>query len=210
MAPPGVLPPRLVVATRNPGKRREFAEIFEPLGTELLEPPDDMPEPVEDGETFEANALIKARATYAATGLPAFADDSGIAVAALGGRPGVRSARYAGERASDEENLALLLREMAAHPGAAERAAAYVAAIAYVDGSGEPGRDGLVVEARCEGALIETPRGAGGFGYDPVFVPTDTGPADERTMAELSPAEKHAISHRGRAARLLVARLGPA
>ncbi|UJA19678.1 RdgB/HAM1 family non-canonical purine NTP pyrophosphatase [Thermoleophilia bacterium SCSIO 60948] len=204
------LPPRLVVATRNPGKRREFAEIFEPHGTELLAPPDEMPEPVEDGETFEANALIKARATHAATGLPAFADDSGIAVAALGGRPGVRSARYAGEHATDEENLDLLLSELAPYTDPARRGAAYVAAIAYVDGSGEPGRDGVVVEARCEGVLIGERRGGGGFGYDPVFVPLDTGPADERTMAELSPAEKHAISHRGRAARLLVERLqGP-
>ena len=208
------LPSRLVVATRNEGKRREFAEIFQghcPRGPgqggvadpELLAPPADMPEPVEDGETFEANALIKARAANAATGLPAMADDSGIAVEALGGRPGVRSARYAGEHASDAENLALLLDEMAALRDPVERRAAYVAAIAYVDGSGEE----VTVEARCEGALIEAPRGDGGFGYDPVFVPLDTGPEDSRTMAELDSSEKHAISHRGRAARALVERL---
>jgi XTP/dITP diphosphohydrolase len=129
--------------------------------------------------------------------MPAIGDDSGIAARALGGRPGVRSARYAGEEASDQENLDKLLREVA--EAGPDRRVAYVCAIAFVD---ENGRE-QVFEARCEGDLTLEPRGAGGFGYDPAVIPLDTGPGDERTMAELSPAEKHAISHRGRAARLL-------
>ena len=121
---------------------------------------------------------------------------------ALGGRPGIHSARYGGEGASDEENLAKLLREVAA--AGEERRAAYVCALALVDEDGAE----HVFEGRCEGRLIEEPRGEGGFGYDPAFVPDDTGPGDERTMSELSHAEKNAISHRGRAARLLAAHLG--
>jgi XTP/dITP diphosphohydrolase len=152
--------------------------------------------PPEEGETFAENALAKARAARAATGLPAIADDSGITARALGGRPGVRSARYAGEGASDEQNLALLLEEMR---GAEDRRVAYVCALAYVADDGSE----TLVEGRCEGQLAERPRGSGGFGYDPAFVPLDTGPDDERTMAELAPEEKHAISHRGRAARAL-------
>ena len=135
---------------------------------------------------------MKARAAHAATGLAAIGDDSGIEARALGGRPGVRSARYAGPEASDAENLQLLLREL---DGAEDRAVAYVCVLAYVD----PRRE-RVFEGRCEGELALEPRGAGGFGYDPAFVPVGTGAGDDRTMAELSPAEKHAISHRGRAA----------
>jgi XTP/dITP diphosphohydrolase len=193
-------PPRkLVLATRNDHKVRELGEILS--GVELVPLPPETSMPAETAETFEGNALIKARAAREATGEPAIADDSGIAAAALGGRPGVRSARYAGPRASDEENLELLLREL---DGATDRSAAYVCAMAYVGPEGEE----LTVEGRCEGVLAERPRGSGGFGYDPAFVPDDTGPNDERTMAELSPAEKHAISHRGRAARALAERLG--
>jgi XTP/dITP diphosphohydrolase len=193
-------PPRkLVLATRNDHKLRELGEILS--GVELVPLPPETSMPAETAETFEGNALIKARAAREATGEPAIADDSGIAAAALGGRPGVRSARYAGPRASDEENLELLLREL---DGAADRSVAYVCAMAYVGPAGEE----LTVEGRCEGVLAERPRGSGGFGYDPAFVPDDTGPNDERTMAELSPAEKHAISHRGRAARALAERLG--
>ena len=114
----------------------------------------------------------------------------------------MRSARYAGEGASDEENLELLLAELEPHP---DRSAAYVCAMAYVDP--ETGTE-LVCEAQCRGVVIATPRGSGGFGYDPAFVPVDTGPDDRRTMAELSAADKHAISHRGRAARRLAERLG--
>jgi len=191
---------RLAVATRNEHKLRELGEILG--GIELVPLPDGVELPPETGETFAANALAKARAAHAATGLSAIADDSGIEARALGGRPGVRSARYAGEGAGDEANLALLLREM---EPAADRAVAYVCALAFVGGGEE-----RLFEGRCEGELARTPRGTGGFGYDPAFVPADTGPGDDRTMAELEPDEKHAISHRGRAARLLAEHLGVA
>ncbi len=130
------------------------------------------------------------------------ADDSGIAAEDLGGAPGIYSARYAGVGASDEVNLDKLLREVGAAGG--ERRAAYVCAIALIDEHGSE----QVFEARCEGRLLDERRGQGGFGYDPAFVPDDTGPDDERTYAELSAAEKNAISHRGRAMRLLAAHLG--
>ncbi len=190
---------RLVVATRNEHKLRELAEIL--AGIQLVELPTGVKLPPETGQTFGENALIKARAALEATGEPAVADDSGISAPALGGRPGVRSARYAGEDATDEENLALLISELA---GTADRSVAYVCAIAHIDEAG----DEQLFEGRCEGELTSEPRGTGGFGYDPAFVPRDTGARDGRTMAELSPAEKHAISHRGRAARLLAAHLG--
>jgi XTP/dITP diphosphohydrolase len=190
---------RLVLASRNPHKLRELAEILG--GFELLPLPEEVELPPEDAPDFRGNALIKARAAFNATGLPAIGDDSGIEVAALGGRPGVRSARYAGDGATDAENLAKLLDEVRPH---ADRRAAYVCWIAHVDSPG----GGECFEGRCDGRLIDQPRGDGGFGYDPAFVPDDTGPGDERTMAELLPAEKHAISHRGRAARRLAAALG--
>jgi XTP/dITP diphosphohydrolase len=183
---------RAVVATHNQDKLRELGEILASL--ELVPLPDEVELPPEEGETFADNALAKARAAHAITGMAAIADDSGIEARALGGRPGVRSARYAGPEAGDEENLELLLRELA---GAADRSVAYVCALAYLD---EDGAEHLF-EGRCEGQLAGEPRGSGGFGYDPAFVPDDTGPGDRRTMAELSAAEKHAISHRGRAAR---------
>jgi XTP/dITP diphosphohydrolase len=185
---------RLVVATRNEHKLRELGEILSSV--ELVPLPERVELPPEDGETFADNALSKARSAHAATGLPAIADDSGIEARALGGRPGVRSARYAGRGATDEENLERLLREL---DGAADRSVSYVCVLAYV---GEDG-DERLFEGRCEGSLAPEPRGSGGFGYDPAFVPLDTGPDDARTMAELDPAEKHAISHRGRAARAL-------
>jgi XTP/dITP diphosphohydrolase len=189
---------RVVLATRNEHKLRELAEIL--ADVELTPLPDGAELPPEEGETFAENALAKARAACEATGLPAIGDDSGIEASALGGQPGVRSARYAGPEATDEENLALLLSEV---DGSDDRAVAYVCVLAYVEPSGEE----VVVEGRCEGELATTPRGSGGFGYDPAFVPADTGPDDPRTMAELDPAEKHAISHRGRAGRALAARL---
>ena len=189
---------RVVVATRNEYKLRELAEILD--GLELLRLPDDVALPPEDAETFAENALDKARVAHAATGMPAIADDSGIAARALGGRPGPRSARFAGPTATDEENLNLLLSELEDED---DRSVAYVCALAYVDDDGEQ-----LVEGRCEGTFAETPRGAGGFGYDPAFIPVDTGRGDHRTMAELDPAEKHAISHRGRAARALAEKLG--
>ena len=188
----------IVVATRNPHKLEELGEIL--AGFELEPLPDSVELPPEDGDTFAANALGKARAAHEQTGRPAIADDSGIAAAALGGAPGVRSARYAGEDASDAENLDLLLAEVGR---TGDRAVAYVCVIAYVD---EDGAETLR-EGRCEGRLAESPRGEGGFGYDPAFIPDDLG--NGRTMAELSPAEKHSISHRGRAARALMEAIGP-
>lgn len=185
---------RLVLATRNAHKVREFATLL--AAHEILPLPDDVDLPPETADTFAGNALGKARAAAATTGLPAIADDSGIEAAALGGAPGVRSARYAGEHAADEENLAKLLREA---PSGSPLA--YVCALAYVDGGGGE----QVVEGRCTGTLAQQPRGDGGFGYDPAFLPDDV--ADGRTMAELDPAEKDAISHRGRAARALLALL---
>jgi len=185
---------RVVVSTRNEHKLRELREILDSV--ELVPLPPDVELPPEDAETFAENALDKARAAHAATGMAAVADDSGISARALDGRPGPRSARFAGPDATDEENLNLLMSELA---GTDDRSVAYVCALAYVD---EDGNERLV-EGRCEGTLAEQPRGTGGFGYDPAFVPLDTGPDDDRTMAELEPDEKHAISHRGRAARKL-------
>lgn len=185
---------RIVVATRNEHKLREIGEILD--GAELVPLPAGVELPPEQGETFADNALAKARAAHEATGEAAIADDSGIEAGALGGAPGTRSARFAGPGATDEENLSLLLREMAGHP---DRRVAYVCAVAYVGPDGEE----RLFEGRCEGTLATEPRGSGGFGYDPAFVPDDTGPGDDRTMAELGPAEKHAVSHRGRAFRKL-------
>jgi XTP/dITP diphosphohydrolase len=186
----------LVLATRNDHKLRELSELMRPYELEPL--PDGVELPPETGTTFADNALSKARAAAAATGRPAVADDSGIEASALRGAPGVWSARYAGEGATDEENLAKLLLEV---PEDGDRRVAYVCALSYV----EPGGREEIVHGRCEGRLAAEPRGDGGFGYDPAFIPDDY--PDERTMAELSPEEKDAISHRGRAARTLVARL---
>ena len=185
---------RLVLATRNPHKVRELRALLPGLDLEPL--PTGVELPPETGSTFAENALTKARASAGATGATSIADDSGIEAAALGGRPGVRSARYAGEHASDEENLAKLMGELA---GGDDRRVAYVCVLAYVDPSGVE----ACFEGRCEGILVSIPRGTGGFGYDPAFVPS--GRDDGRTMAELAPGEKHAISHRGRAAAALAA-----
>ena len=191
----------MILATANEHKLRELREALPGLEIEPL--PAAVELPPEEGETFAENALGKARAAAAATGRTAIADDSGIEAAALAGRPGVRSARFAGEGASDEQNLRKLLAEVDGQPS---RRVAYVCAIALVSPDGAE----RVFEGRCEGTLAEVPRGDGGFGYDPAFVPYDTGPGDERTMAELSPDEKHAISHRGRAARALAEHLAEA
>ena len=188
---------RLVLATRNEHKLRELSELMRPYELDAL--PADVELPPETGTTFADNALAKARAAAAAAGRPAIADDSGIEAAALGGAPGVWSARYAGEGATDEENLEKLLREV---PADGDRRVAYVCALAYV----EPGGREEIVHGRCEGTLAGEPRGEGGFGYDPAFVPDDFN-GDDRTMAELTPIEKDAISHRGRAARTLVRNL---
>jgi XTP/dITP diphosphohydrolase len=184
---------RLLLATRNAHKLRELARLMESYGIDPL--PEQVVLPPEDGETFAANALAKARAAAAATGRPAIADDSGIEAAALGGRPGIYSARYAGLGATDAQNLAKLLAE-----APAGSPLAYVCALAYVDPAGGEER---VFEGRCTGTLAASPRGEGGFGYDPAFLPDDE-PSD-RTMAELTDDEKDAISHRGRAARALLA-----
>ena len=182
---------RLVLATRNEHKLRELQQILPEL--ELVPLPPDVELPPETGDTFAENAAIKAEAAARATGGPALADDSGIEAAALGGAPGVRSARFAGERASDQQNLDRLLREVT--PDSDPRLA-YVCVIAY---AGEAGAEPVLFEGRCTGTITHAPRGDGGFGYDPAFVPDDRD--DGLTMAELDPADKDAISHRGRAAR---------
>lgn len=190
----------MIFATGNRHKLREMRELLP--GVELEALPEGVELPPEDGESFAAIALEKARAAHQATGEPALADDSGIGAVALGGRPGIHSARYGGEGASDEENLAKLLREVAAAGG--ERGAFYTCALALIETDGAE----HVFEARCEGHLTEEPRGEGGFGYDPAFVPEATGPEDRRTMSELGQAEKNEISHRGLAARQLAEHLG--
>lgn len=186
----------MIFATANKHKLREMRELLP--GSELVPLPENVELPPEEGDSFAQIALEKARAAHVATGKAAIGDDSGIEAAGLSGRPGIHSARYGGPGASDEENLAKLLREVS--EAGEDRRAAYHCALALVDADGRE----HVFEGRCEGRLIEGPRGEGGFGYDPAFVPDATGSADERTMSELGQAEKNEISHRGAAARLLV------
>ena len=207
-------PPRIALATRNPGKVREILAICHdwPVAwVTAIDDPDAVgsrdierwPNVAETGQTYLANARLKAHAVAEAQGLPAVADDSGIEVDALGGEPGVRSARFAGEEATDEANLQLLIDRIRDVPGS-DRTARYrcVAVLAWPDG-----RD-VWAEGSCAGRLILEPRGSGGFGYDPVFVPVDLARSgDERTMAELLDEEKNAISHRGKAFRALGAKL---
>lgn len=185
----------MILASGNTHKLQEFRDLLPGVGVEPL--PDGLRLPPEDADTYAGNALTKARAVHRATGLAVISDDSGIEVEALGGRPGVRSARFAGENAGDQENLARLLRETAATDSARAR---YVCVIALVSASGRE----QLFEGVCTGRLIREPRGQGGFGYDPAFVPDATGTDDGRTMAELDPAEKNGISHRGQAARALL------
>jgi XTP/dITP diphosphohydrolase len=185
----------LIFATANKHKLRELSELLP--GVDLTPLPAGVRLPPEEGDSFAEIALEKARAAHVATGDVTVGDDSGIEATGLGGRPGIHSARYGGPGATDEENLEKLLREVA--EAGEDRRAAYHCALALID---EDGSEHLF-EARCEGLLIEQPRGEGGFGYDPAFVPDDTGPGDQRTMSELSQAEKNEISHRGHAARLL-------
>ncbi|MEO8969005.1 MAG: non-canonical purine NTP pyrophosphatase [Solirubrobacteraceae bacterium] len=191
------LPRTLVLATRNPHKLREFERLLAPAGIVLSALPEGVELPLEVGETFAANALPKAQAAAAATGRVAIADDSGIEAEALGGRPGVRSARYAGPGAEDEENLTKLQGEVPA--GGALR---YVCALALVDPSRSGGRERLF-SGECRGRMAAERRGGRGFGYDPVFVPDGLSPA--QTMAELSDVAKDQISHRGRAVAALLA-----
>jgi XTP/dITP diphosphohydrolase len=183
---------RLVLATRNDHKLRELGRMMDGVALEPL--PEGVALPPEDGATFAANALGKARAAAAALGRAAIADDSGIEAAALGGAPGILSARFAGPGATDADNLAKLRAEAPA--GSRLR---YVCVMAYA----EPGGEERTFEGACSGTLAAEERGSRGFGYDPAFLPDDV--ADGRTMAELSDAEKDAISHRGRAARALLA-----
>jgi XTP/dITP diphosphohydrolase len=191
----------LVLATRNEHKLAELRRLLEPLGLGVVPLPNGVVLPAEQGATFEANALPKARTAAVALGRPAIADDSGIAADALGGAPGVRSARFAGERATDEQNLLKLMHEAPAGSGLR-----YICALAYVqpEVSGRPGYERLFF-GECRGRLSSRARGFGGFGYDPAFVPDEL-PAElpaGTTMAELDGQQKDAISHRGRAARAL-------
>lgn len=191
----------MILATGNRHKLRELRELLP--GVDLAPLPEDVRLPPEDGDSYASIALDKARAAHLATGEAAVADDSGIEASGLDGRPGIHSARYGGEGASDEENLAKLLREVTA--AGEDRRAAYVCALALI----EEDDTEHVFEARCEGRLVEEARGEGGFGYDPAFVP-DALEGDNRTMSELSQAEKNEISHRALAAKQLMGHLGGA
>ena len=191
----------ILLASRNPKKLEELRRILAPalpavevLGLDDVAPYDEVPE---SGMTFAENALIKAREGQRHTGLPTVADDSGLTVDALNGMPGVLSARWAGSHGDDEANLRLLLDQVA-HVPDDRLGAAFVCAVAYVDGPQE-----ILTEGRMPGRLVRAPRGTNGFGYDPIFVPAE----NERTSAELSVAEKDAISHRGQALRALANRL---
>jgi XTP/dITP diphosphohydrolase len=205
------VPGRIVLASANPAKAAELAEVLaDVLGgnpdsaVELLGRPADVADVVEDQPDFEGNARLKARAIRDATGMAALADDSGLEVDGLEGRPGVRSARFAGEHARDEDNVALLLSMLGGVvDGYPRRAARFrcVIVLAMPDGSE------FVAEGTVEGRITTEPRGSSGFGYDPVFVPVE---GDGRTFAEMTAAEKHAISHRGRALRDLGRQLADA
>ncbi|TDE11878.1 RdgB/HAM1 family non-canonical purine NTP pyrophosphatase [Jiangella asiatica] len=194
--------PRVVLATRNAHKVPEIRRILESAGSAVdLVAVTEFPgveDVAETGLTFAENALLKAHAVAAATGLPALADDSGLSVAALGGMPGVFSARWAGRHGDDDANLRLVLAQLESVPDSHRHAAfVCVAALALPDGSS------FTEEGRVDGVVVRAPRGQNGFGYDPIFVPD----GDTRTTAELSPAEKDAISHRGRAFRAIAPHL---
>jgi XTP/dITP diphosphohydrolase len=188
----------VVLATGNKGKLREFAGLLEGVFGKIisLNELDLPPEIIEDGGTFEENALKKARAIAAYSDKPTLADDSGLEVEALGGRPGVYSARYAGEDADDKNNIAKLLYEL---EGINDRKARYVCVLALVTPEG----GATVVRGECEGVILNEPRGDRGFGYDPVFFVPEFG----KTMAEIEPGLKNKISHRARAAESLIRRL---
>ena len=202
--------PRLVIATRSEHKLRELRELLRLERAELVSL-DDLGiegEPVEDGETFETNAAIKARFAVRATGLPSLADDSGLEVDALGGGPGVRTRRYAGEDATDQDNNSKLLAALDGMPPE-RRGARYVCVLALAlpdDTGARGGQPVALARGTCRGRIAAAPRGTGGFGYDPIFEP-DQEPPGGRTLGLWSPAEKHAISHRARAARRMAPRL---
>lgn len=196
----------ILLATGNPGKAREMSEILSAAAAEILQRVrwrylwefTGWPEPLEDGQTFLANAEIKARHYSTLSGLWTIADDSGLEVDALGGEPGVRSARYAGEPKSDQANNALLVRRLAGVPEE-RRTARFRCAVVLADGQ----RILASAEGVVEGRIVDTPRGVNGFGYDPHFLVTSAG----MTAAEMPPEQKHAVSHRGQALRRLSVRL---
>ncbi len=191
---------QLVCASANPDKVGEIAAILSSSDIELLARPDDVPEVVEDAETLEGNARLKAVALCSATGIASVADDTGLEVESLGGAPGVLSARFAGERATYVDNVMKLLDALSDLPEPEERKARFrtVAMARFPDG-----RE-MIADGSVGGTIALGPRGDNGFGYDPVFVPDE---GDGRTFAEMSADEKHAISHRGRAFRALAERL---
>jgi XTP/dITP diphosphohydrolase len=192
---------RIVLASSNPGKLRELAALLAPLRLELLAQADlGIAPPEETGTTFRENALLKARHAAQQAALPALADDSGLEVDALGGRPGVHSARYAGAGASDTANLERLLQELQATPDG-ERTARYQCVIACVHRADDP--QPLIATGTWAGRIVRVPVGGGGFGYDPVFVPA----GETCTAAQLSAARKNAISHRALALHALIAGL---
>ncbi len=195
-------PRPLVLASHNPGKLAELRELLADTPWQLRGAAEfGLGEPDEGASTFVENALIKARHVASATGLPALADDSGLVVDALGGAPGVRSARYAGQGAGDAANMRKLLAAAVGLEGAA-RACRFVCVIVLLRHADDPMP--MIAEGIWHGRLLRVPRGSGGFGYDPVFLDPATG----RSAAELPPAQKHAVSHRGQALALLRARLG--
>jgi XTP/dITP diphosphohydrolase len=184
---------KIVLATGNAGKLREFGAVLAELNLEIVpQSAFGVPEADETGLTFVENALLKARNAALYTGLPALADDSGLAVDALGGAPGIYSARYAGAGAGDRANIDKLLAELAGVP-AERRTARFVCALALLHHPADP--TPLICQGRWEGAILAEPRGGGGFGYDPVFWV----PGERRTAAELEPATKNRLSHRGQA-----------
>ena len=188
--------PELVCASANPDKVAEFAAILDGVVT-LLPRPAGVPDVVEDADTLEGNARLKAVAICDATGLPAVADDTGLEVDALDGAPGVHSARYAGGDASYDDNRRKLLGELARLGPDADRSARFRTCVLVRHPDGRE----IVVDGVCEGVITRADRGEGGFGYDAVFAPVES---DGRTFAQMTPAEKHAISHRGRAFRNLL------
>jgi len=192
---------RVVLASSNKGKLRELSALLAPLGYDVITQSSlGIDTPPETGATFAANALLKARHAAAVSNLPALADDSGIEVDALGGRPGIYSARYAGEGASDEDNLRKMLGEMRDVPEG-KRTARYQCVIAFVSTADDPAP--ILAKGTWEGWLTSQPRGLEGFGYDPIFIPSGF----DRTAAELDPGEKNSLSHRGQALRALLAQL---
>lgn len=191
----------IVIASGNPGKLREIEQLFSGYGIRILpQSAFSVSAAAETGDTFAENALIKAKHAAAHTGLSAIADDSGLAVDGLDGAPGVRSARYAGEQATDSENLALLLRNLAAVEPAG-LSARYHCAMVYV--SRVTGNPPLLAQASWEGRIVRQAQGAGGFGYDPIFHVPEQG----CTAAQLAPEVKNAISHRGQALRQLLEKM---